>query len=71
MRLPVRTTGADALIRTIVFGVLSTTPCESVSKCVTTGLRLSTKRSQISILPSFATDAKHEEVFGSQTMSFT
>jgi hypothetical protein len=57
---------------TIVFGVLSIfSPSDSLSKYVTTGARLLIFKSQISILPSLATDAKQEDVIGDQAISFT
>lgn len=57
---------------TIVLGVLSIFSLSgSLSKYVTTGARLLIFKSQISILPSLATDAKQEEVIGDQAISFT
>jgi hypothetical protein len=43
----------------------------SLSKYVTTGAKLLIFKSQISILPSFATDAKQDEVIGDHAISFT
>ena len=57
--------------RTMVFGVWISAPLLSLSKWVTKGLRLSSNRSQISILPSLVTEANLEEVYGDHSMSLT
>ena len=56
---------------TTVLGTLLRLPSVLVSKYSLHGAKLLTLRSQISIRPSLATEAKTEEVLGDQQISLT